>query len=229
MPRPRRFLAAGAYYHVGTRGNNHAPIVVDDGDRAVFLHILRRVRRRYEWRVHASCLMGNHYHLVVETPLPNLSDGMRDLNGSYARAFNERHRRRDHVFGRRFWSKLIESEEQYTAAVDYVVNNPLHHGFARRVQEWRWTSGPGVRPIDSPGVARHRQADPPALPRRLPDGRATTAHRPRREVQRRGLFRDVGRGLRPPVLLRPRRAPRPRRPAPVSARRVYGRGAVHVA
>ena len=72
MGRPHRHLEAGAYYHVGIRGNNHAPIVVDDGDRIVFFHILRRVERRYGWRTHVRCLMGNHYHLLVETPLPNL-------------------------------------------------------------------------------------------------------------------------------------------------------------
>jgi REP element-mobilizing transposase RayT len=142
MARPRRYLAAGAHYHVTTRGNNKAPIALDDGDRAVFAHILRRVERRYGWRTHVRCLMGNHFHLVVETPAPNLSDGMRDLNGGYARAFNERHSRRDHVFGRRFWAKLIESEEQYTATVEYVLNNPLHHGFALGSDEWRWMSAP---------------------------------------------------------------------------------------
>ncbi len=76
MGRPHRYLAAGAYYHVTTRGNNKAPIVLDDWDRVVFVHILRRVERRYGWRTHVRCLMGNHYHLVVETPIPNLSDGM---------------------------------------------------------------------------------------------------------------------------------------------------------
>ena len=110
MGRPHRYLAAGAYYHVGIRGNNHAPIVLDDGDRIVFFHILRRVERRYGWRTHVRCLMGNHYHLLVETPMPNLAEGMRDLNGGYARAFNERHKRKDHVFGRRYWSKVIESD-----------------------------------------------------------------------------------------------------------------------
>src|SRR6476661_8747215 len=138
--RPLRHLEAGAYYHIGIRGNNHAPIVVDDGDRIVFFHILRRVERRYGWRTHVRCLMGNHYHLLVETPLPNLADGMRDLNGGYARAFNERHKRKDHVFGRRYWSKVIESDEQYEATLEYIVNNPLHHGFVRRLEQWRWTS-----------------------------------------------------------------------------------------
>src|SRR6266566_3213977 len=227
MGRPDRFLAAGAYYHVGIRGNNHVPIVLDDGDRIVFLHILRRIERRYGWRTHVRCLMGNHYHLLVETPLPNLSDGMRDLNGAYACAFNERHKREDHVFGRRYWSRVIESEDQYEAAVDYIVNNPLHHGFVRRLDQWRWTSGPAVSPIDSPGVSRHRQADPSAVARRLPDGGAPAADCARREVERRGLLRDVGRGLRPALLLRPRRAPCAGCPAPVAARRVHGGRALH--
>src|SRR5437660_3041349 len=118
MGRPHRYLAAGAYYHVGIRGNNYAPIVLDDGDRIVFFHILRRIERRYGWRTHVRCLMGNHYHLLVETPLPNLSDGMRDLNGAYARAFNERHKREDHVFGRRYWSRVIESEDHFLAELE---------------------------------------------------------------------------------------------------------------
>ena len=84
-----------------------------------------------------------------------------------------------------------------------------------------------VRPIDSPGVSRHRQADSPAVARRLSDGGAAAADRARREVQRRGLLGDVGRGLRAPVLLRPRRTARAGRAAPVPARRVHRRGALH--
>ena len=140
MGRPHRYLAPGAIYHVTTRGNNKLSIVLDDWDRIVWAHILRRVERRYGWRIHIRCLMGNHYHFIVETPGPNLSDGMRDLNGAYARAFNERHRRCDHVFGRRFHAVLIESEEQYANTYEYVLHNPVHHGFVRRAEDWRWTS-----------------------------------------------------------------------------------------
>ena len=123
MGRAPRHLAAGACYHVATKGNNDEPIFRDDWDRAVFVQLLRRVRRRYGWRLHASCLLGNHYHLLVETPLANLSHGMRDLNGQYARAFNDRHGRKHHVFGRRFWSKEVESEEQYDQTLAYIVHN----------------------------------------------------------------------------------------------------------
>src|SRR4051812_35825677 len=204
MGRPLRYLAAGAYYHVGTKGNNDTPIFLDDWDRTVFLQILRRIRRRYRWRLHARCLLGNHYHLLVETPLANLSDGMRDLNGQYARAFNERHRRKHHAFGQRFWSKVIESEDQYDYTLDYILNNPVHHGFVGRLADGGWASAPAVSRIDSTRVARYGQADPPALSGRVPDGRASTPHGQRRQVQRGGLLGDVGRGLRAQVLLGPR-------------------------
>ena len=137
MGRPRRSLVAGAYYHVVARGNNRAPIVLDGEDRIVFFHLLRRVERRYGWRLHARCLMGNHYHLVVETPAANLDAGMRDLNGGYARAFNEKHGRKDHLFGRRYWAKPIESQEQYEATLEYVVrqsSSPRVHPPSRRVE-----------------------------------------------------------------------------------------------
>src|SRR4029450_392456 len=127
----------------------------------------------------------------------------------------------------RFHSVLIESEEQYANTYEYVLNNPVHHGFVRRAEEWRWTSTATARPIDSPRVARHRQADPSAVSRRLPDGGAARRYSPGRQVERRGLLGDVGRGIRTPLLLRPRGAGRTRGPPPVSARRVHGRGAVH--
>src|SRR4051794_27447947 len=227
MGRPHRHLAAGAYYHVATKGNNDAPVFHDDWDRTVFLQILEQVRRHFRWRIHASCLLGNHYHLLLETPLANLSDGMRNLNGQYAKAFNARHGRKHHVFGQRFWSRVIESEEDYSTCVDYIVHNPVHHGFALRLGDWRWASAAAVGRIDSLRVSRHRQADPPALTGRVPDGGAATPDRPGREVERRGIFGDVRRGLRPSLLLRSSRAPRAGRPAPVPTGRVHRGGALH--
>jgi len=62
----------------------------------------------FRWRVHAYVLMGNHYHLLVETPEPTLSRGMRHLNGVYTQGFNRRHVRVGHLLqggSRRFSSK----------------------------------------------------------------------------------------------------------------------------
>ena len=83
MARPLRLEFAGALYHVTSRGDRREPIYEDDVDRSSFLNILGTAVENFNWIAHAYCLMGNHYHLLVETPDPNLGKGMRQLNGSY--------------------------------------------------------------------------------------------------------------------------------------------------
>ena len=77
MARPLRIEYDGALYHVTSRGNERKRIFQDDTDRELFLNTLSRVNERFHWLCHAYCLMGNHYHLVIETPDGNLSKGMR--------------------------------------------------------------------------------------------------------------------------------------------------------
>ena len=77
MPRRPRELVAGGIYHVFARGNRREPIFFDDDDRLGYLAIWGSVAEELEWRCLAYCLMDNHYHLLLETPEPNLSRGMR--------------------------------------------------------------------------------------------------------------------------------------------------------
>ena len=83
MARPLRLEFAGALYHVTARGNARAEIFLDDEDRCSFLTLLGTEVSQQGWRLYAYCLMGNHYHLMIETPEPNLGRGMRRLNQVY--------------------------------------------------------------------------------------------------------------------------------------------------
>ncbi len=98
MARPLRLEYKGALYHVTSRGDRREDIFEDDDDRLQWLANLGKVCSRFNWRIHAYCLMDNHYHLVVETADANLSKGMRQLNGVYTQYFNRRHNRVGHVF-----------------------------------------------------------------------------------------------------------------------------------
>ena len=93
MARPLRLEHPGALWHVTARGNERGDVFRDDADRREFLSVLGRTVTVYGWRLHAYVLMGNHYHLLVETPEPTLSRGMRDLNGVTTQRFNRRHAR----------------------------------------------------------------------------------------------------------------------------------------
>ena len=92
MARPLRIEYAGAVYHVMARGNRAQAIFRDDQDRLGFLETLGEACEKTGWRVHAYVLMGNHYHLLVETPEGNLVAGMKWLQGTYTQRFNGRHK-----------------------------------------------------------------------------------------------------------------------------------------
>jgi putative transposase len=82
----------GAIYHIMSRGDLHEPIFRDDRDRVRFLDTLAESCEKIDWQVHAWCLMPNHFHLVVETPSPNLVEGMKWFLGTYTGRFNRRHK-----------------------------------------------------------------------------------------------------------------------------------------
>jgi REP element-mobilizing transposase RayT len=140
MARRPRLELAGGYFHVTSRGNRRQPVFTDRRDRQRFLVLLDDVVTRHQWRCHAYCLMGNHYHLVLETPEANLSSGMWHLNGLYAQAFNRRHEVDGHLFQRRFHSILVESDWHMLELTRYVVLNPVRAGVCPHPGDWAWSS-----------------------------------------------------------------------------------------
>lgn len=140
MTRPLRIELAGALYHVTSRGNARQPIFLDDDDRRLFLHRLGDTVVRHQWRCPAYCLMTNHYHLLVETPRPDLSRGMHWLNATYAQGFNARHERVGHVLQGRFSGILVEREGHLLELARYVVLNPVRAGLVASAEDHPWSS-----------------------------------------------------------------------------------------
>jgi REP element-mobilizing transposase RayT len=140
MARPLRLEFEGAIYHVTSRGNDRSPIFRDDSDRNRFLEVLGEIASVTRWSVHAYCLMGNHYHLLLETPRPNLSSGMQRLNGRYTQWFNRRHRRSGHLLQGRYKAILVERDPHLLELCRYVVLNPVRAGIAASAGSWPWSN-----------------------------------------------------------------------------------------
>ncbi len=140
MSRPLRHEFPGAVWYVTGRGNERRDVFRDDADRELFLSILGQTAALFRWRIHAWVLMRNHYHLLVETPEPTLSRGMRQLGGLYTQAFNRRHRRAGHLFRGRFKSILVGKESHLLELARYLVLNPVRAGAATSARAWRWSS-----------------------------------------------------------------------------------------
>jgi len=98
MPRQLRIEYEGAIYHVVSRGDRRKPVFDDNEDRERFLKTLGQVCEKAEWQIHAYCLMGNHFHIVMETPIPTLVAGVKWFLGTYTQRYNSRHRARGHLF-----------------------------------------------------------------------------------------------------------------------------------
>ncbi len=140
MARPLRLQFPGGVYHVTARGNDRQAIFEDDADCSRFLIVLVSVVARYRVRCHAYCLMGNHYHLLLETPERNLSGAMRQLNGVYTQRFNRRHERCGHVLQGRFGAQLVDGHAYLHEVCRYIVLNPVRAGVVSHPRDWRWSS-----------------------------------------------------------------------------------------
>ena len=140
MARPLRIEFAGALYHVTSRGDGQEDIYLGEKDREIWLEILGKVCERFNWAIHAYCQMGNHYHLLVETPDGNLAKGMRQLNGVYTQRFNRNHNRVGHVFQGRYKAILVQKEAYLLELSRYVVLNPVRAHMVRTARDWPWSN-----------------------------------------------------------------------------------------
>lgn len=152
MSRPLRIQYPGALYHVSNRGNERKAIFKDDMDRRAFLEILAGSLDVYSAKLHSFVLMSNHFHLLVETPLGNLSQFMRHFNIRYTSAFNRRHRRSGHLYQGRYKSFLVDGEAYLSMVSRYIHLNPAKVGGNKNkpvaeqldmLWNYQWSSLPG--------------------------------------------------------------------------------------
>jgi REP element-mobilizing transposase RayT len=140
MGRIHPALVPGGIYHVTARGNNRAAIFLDEFDYLDCIRQLAKVIAHCDWLCLAFCLMPNHYHLLVETPLPNLADGMHLLNGRHARRFNARHERAGHLFQGPYHAESVERDEHLLESCRYIALNPVRAGLVEEAADWPWSS-----------------------------------------------------------------------------------------
>jgi putative transposase len=140
VSRPLRIEYLGAFYHVTSRGNERRTVFQSNRDREKYLSYLELAHERYGAVIHVYCLMGNHYHLLLETPKGNLSKILQYINGAYTTYFNIKRSRSGHLFQGRFKGILVDKDEYYKELSRYIHLNPVRAGIVRAPLEYPWSS-----------------------------------------------------------------------------------------
>jgi len=204
MARKLRVEYPGAIYHVMNRGDRREAIFQDEWDRQRFAQTLSEVCAKTGWLVHAYVLMPNHFHLVIETPQPNLVAGMKWFLGTYTNRFNRRHKLFGHLFSGRYKSLIVDgSASGYLKKVcDYVHLNPARSKLVaeeRLLKSFVWSSWPAYLggPSRRPAWLRvERLLGEYGIPKDSPAGRQRLeqALEERRRAEEGGDYRAIRRG-----------------------------------
>ncbi len=153
MARTVRLEYPGACYHVINRGNYRRNLFADEGAARAFEGVLAEACERFGWRLHAYIIMRNHFHLALETPEPNLSLGMKWLQGTWVMRANRFRGQTGRPFQGRFKALHVEPGHALAQVAHYIHLNPVRAKIALsdRLADFRWSSLHHFRRKDRPG------------------------------------------------------------------------------
>ncbi|MDD3295729.1 MAG: transposase [Candidatus Omnitrophica bacterium] len=140
MSRPYRLQAENCLYHITSRGDDRKKIFGSEGDYKKFLEYLKITRDKYRFYLYAYCLMGNHYHLLLETTQPNISKIMQYLNTAYTVYCNVKRKRCGHLFQGRYKSIIVDADNYLLELTRYIHLNPVRAKIVTSLQSYKWSS-----------------------------------------------------------------------------------------
>src|SRR5262252_9268255 len=138
MGRRPRLFAPGVLYHVIVRGNQRQKTFLNDRDYRAYLDRLAKYRRKYNYSVHAYCLMPNHVHLLVESSAHPLAKFMQGLQQSYTQYFNLKYHKTGHLFEGRYKAIICEKDE-YLLEVRYIHLNPVRAAIVKNPGQYPYS------------------------------------------------------------------------------------------
>jgi putative transposase len=149
MPRPPRLNESGTY-HVINRGVERRNVFVEEGDYSQFMIYMGDLVTKYGIKIHAFCLMPNHYHILLETVTDNLSEALKYLNVNYSKYFNNTYQRSGHLWQGRFKSYLILDEIQLWTVAKYIERNPIAANIVASIENYPYQSYTLLRKANHP-------------------------------------------------------------------------------
>lgn len=139
MPRKERITHPG-FYHVISRGVERRNVFLDGDDFDKFLSLMTTEFTKYNITTHTYCLMTNHYHLLIETTEPNISDAMKRVNSLYSIYFNKKYHRTGHLWQGRFASYYLYDDVHFWYVAKYIERNPIKANMVKQIDHYKYQS-----------------------------------------------------------------------------------------
>lgn len=140
MPRIARIKEEFGTYHIIVRGNEKKDIFKNNGDKKMYLDIIARMKKKYNFLIYSYCIMDNHAHLIINDNGNDISQIMKSIGVSYAILYNRKYKRVGHLFQGRFKSHLIDSDRYLLEVSKYIHNNPVKAGITADPKDYPWSS-----------------------------------------------------------------------------------------
>ena len=140
MPRKPRQRSQTDCYHVMVRGLNKLAVFNDKRGKTRILNLIRENCKEYNVKIYAYCMMSNHFHLLLQAELKELSAFMAKILASYAHYYNYRHQRIGYVFQDRYKSQCVETEDYFWSCVRYIHLNPVKAGLCKNIDDYNHSS-----------------------------------------------------------------------------------------
>ena len=127
-------------YHVTNRGVRKGPIFYDMIDKHKFMLILADAHSKFKFKIHAYCLMNNHFHLLIQPSYSSISKIMQTIQQRYAIYFNRTYKSQGHVFQARYYFRVIDNPNDFLNVSKYIHMNPVVAGLVTKPQDYQWSS-----------------------------------------------------------------------------------------
>ena len=143
--RKKRQLLENASYHVTARVNHRKYLLEEQALKELFLKVVARAKKKYDFRLENFVLMGNHFHFIIK-PGKNvsLSDIMKWILQVVAMHYNRITGISGHFWEGRFTSRIIEGFRDFLNVFSYIDHNPVRAGLVKCARLWDW-GGIGLR------------------------------------------------------------------------------------
>ena len=150
MPRQGRIQSGTGVYHVMMRGINRQQIFESEEDNKHMLYVLSNLHLQYSpdgtplpsptCTIYAYCLMGNHFHLLIQERAWTISEIIKSLASSYVYYFNKQYQRIGHLFQDRFKSEPVNDMTYFITLLRYIHQNPVKAGIVSDAKDYPWSS-----------------------------------------------------------------------------------------